>query len=131
MRVLQRRRNGHVLGFGVGEDRSEVGLGLGIDISRREGLCLFCQHQRRRIDRRLHRGARCIGAAVVDRGAAKAHERHQGQRERGRQAAAVGLQEAAELLAKTNNARGAVQASAHDPPTRTQILRRRVVGGRV
>ena len=58
----------------------EIGVGLLAELRARRGLRFLRQHQRGRIDRRLHRGLGGIGAAVVDRGADEADDRNRRKR---------------------------------------------------
>ena len=69
--------------FDVGaiELRVEVGLGLLLALVRLEIERLLGDHQGGGIERGLHRGARRIGAAVVDRDADGAEDRNEGERE--------------------------------------------------
>src|SRR3546814_3444824 len=56
------------------------------DLAAAERLGVLGQHQRGRIERRLHGGAHRSGAAVVDRGAHGADQRDEAEREHRRDA---------------------------------------------
>jgi hypothetical protein len=89
LRVVQHRVDLKVGHFRAVELRVEVAGRLGGDLIGRHGGGVARQHQRGCVERCKHRGARRVGAAVVDRCADDTNDGNEREREHGSNATAL------------------------------------------